>query len=159
LGNSRKIDEIDSCILKTLLKDARTSFIDIAQKCKIQPNVIRTHYNRLKQDGVITGEMTEINPHYLGLDCVAIVGLRVDPEKMASIVSKLEKVPTILQTAKGVGGENLLSFIVARDLQQLNKTIEQLREIDGVTAVDSDPVVYSSQSEFPENLQLIKDDQ
>ena len=158
MGNSRKIDEIDSCILKTLLKDARTSFIDIAQKCKIQPNVIRTHYNRLKQDGVITGEMTEINPHYLGYDCVAIVGLRVDPEKTASIISKLEKISIILQTAKGVGGENLLCFTIAHDLKQLNKTIEQLREIEGVTAVDSEPVVFSSQSEFPENLQLTKED-
>ena len=36
--------------------------------------------------------------------------------------------------------------------------IEQLREMEGVTAVDSDPVVFSSQSEFPENLQLTKED-
>ena len=35
-----KIDKIDSTILKMLLKDARTSFVEIAQNCGVTTNII-----------------------------------------------------------------------------------------------------------------------
>ncbi|XES76631.1 MAG: Lrp/AsnC family transcriptional regulator [Candidatus Bathyarchaeia archaeon] len=159
MGKHRKIDKIDVTILKALLKDARTSFVEIAKDCAVHPNLIRTHYNRLKQDGIITGEITEMNPQSFGYKFFAYGGLRVDPDKMARVISKLEKIPTIMQTAEGVGGRNILCFIIARDIPDLNKTITQLREIEGVTAVDSNPVIQTNRTVFPENLQIAEEEQ
>jgi Lrp/AsnC family transcriptional regulator for asnA, asnC and gidA len=159
LGNHRKIDKIDSIILKALLNDARTSFVEIAKDCEVHPNVIRTHYNRLKQDGIITGEITEMNPQSFGYKFFSYAGLRVDPNMMTSVISKLEKMPTIMQTAEGVGGRNILCFIIAHDIPDLNKTMMQLREIEGVTAVDSNPVIPTGRTAFPENLQIVEEEQ
>jgi Lrp/AsnC family leucine-responsive transcriptional regulator len=56
-----KIDEIDVKILKTLLKDARASFADIARDCIISTNAIVKRFYRLKRTGVIAGTSTMVN--------------------------------------------------------------------------------------------------
>ncbi len=100
-----------------------------------------------------------MNPQSFGYKFFAYAGLRVDPDKMIGVISKLEKIPTIMQTAEGVGGRNILCFIIARDIPDLNKTITQLREIEGVTAVDSNPVIQTNRTVFPENLQIAEEEQ
>ncbi|NLE05285.1 MAG: winged helix-turn-helix transcriptional regulator, partial [Crenarchaeota archaeon] len=111
MEKQRKIDEIDAQILKFLLKDARTSFIEIAKKCNVQANVIRTHYNKLKKDNVITGEIAEIRPESLGYNCRAILRINTDPNKTAIVIKKLQKLSIILQIDTGIGGKNLLCFV------------------------------------------------
>lgn len=155
LGNQRKIDEIDAQILKALLKDARTSFVEIAKDCNVQANTIRTHYNRLKQDGIITDEIVEIIPEVFGYNCRATLRIIADPNKTKSVMSQLKSISTILQIDKGVGGNNLLCFIVARDINHLNKIVERIRGLDGVTAAGSDLWVISNRGVFPENLQIV----
>ncbi len=154
MGHQRKIDDIDKNILKALLKDARTSFTEIAKDCKVQANTIRTHYNRLKQDGIITGEIVEIIPEVLGYNCRATVRISADPTKISIIINQLKKISTITQIDKGVGENNLLCFIVARDINHLNKILERIRELEGVTAAGSDTFVISNRGVFPENLQI-----
>ena len=154
LGTPRRIDEIDAKILMTLLKDSRTSFAQIARECKVQANVIRTHYNRLKRDGVITGEIMEVIPEVFGYNCRATLRISADPNKTTKIISQLRKIPAIIQIDKGVGGKSILCFIVTRDLTQLNKTVERIRGLEGVTAAGSDLLVISNRGVFPENLQI-----
>ena len=154
MRNQRKIDKIDGQILKSLLRDARTSFVEIAKDCNVQASTIRTHYNRLKQDGIITGEIVEINPEVFGYNCRATLRISADPNKIANIISQLKNSSTILQIDKGVGGNNLLCFIIARDLNHLNKIVERIRELEGVTTAGSDLLVISNRGVFPENLQI-----
>lgn len=158
MKSNRSIDKTDACILRYLLKDARTSFVEIAKNCGVHSNVVRTHFNRLKQDGIITGEITEINPQAFGYNFFSLAGLRVESDQIKSVIKKLEKMFMIIQSDVGVGGINLLCFVAARDISQLNDTIEQLRAIEGVTAVDSDLVVLTNRGIFPENLQIAEEE-
>jgi len=158
VGSQLKIDQIDVAILRALLKDARTSFVEIAKECNVQANVIRTHYNRLKQDGIITGEIVEINPESLGYKCRATLRLSVDPNKTPYIMEKLKSSSIILQVDKGVGGKNLLCFLIARDINHLNKIIERIKGFEGVTAAGSDLLMISTRGVFPENLQIVTEE-
>jgi DNA-binding Lrp family transcriptional regulator len=154
LDSQRKIDWIDAKILEALLKDARTSFTEIAKKCNVQANVIRTHYNRLKQDGVITGEILEVQPEFFGYNCRATLRLRVDTNKMESVVNQLKNTPKILRVAEGVGRKNLLCFTITRNIIELNKVVERVKGFSGVTAAEADLWVNTTRSAFPENLQI-----
>ena len=156
LVNQGKIDKIDSIILSMLLKDARTSFADLGRKCGVNPNVIRTHYSRLKQEGVITGEITELNPEYFGYKYSTMIRLKVEPNKIDKAISRLENFPLISRMEVGIGGNNVLCFIWGRDLKDLNRIIERLGEIDGIKSVQSNVVILSEIRECPENLQIRK---
>jgi len=130
------------------------SFVDIAKDCGVKANVVRMHYNNLKQDGIITGEIVEIIPEVIGYNCRATIRLRADPNKIENVIAQLQKTSTILQVAKGVGGNNMVCFIISRDLTHLNKIVERIRGIEGVSTVGSDLLVISDRGVFPENLQI-----
>ena len=49
------LDKIDTIILKSLIKEARTNFSDIAQKCSISTNSIVKRFNKMKKSGIING--------------------------------------------------------------------------------------------------------
>lgn len=154
MGGQRKIDEVDAKILRLLLKDARASFAEIAKDCGVQANVIRTRYNQLKKDGVITGEMVDVQPEVLGYNCRATLRLRVDANKMGNLVDQLKGIPEVLQIAEGVGRKNILCFIITRNITDLNRVIEHIKALKGVTGAEADLWVRTAREVFTENLQI-----
>jgi len=158
LGKQQKIDELDAKILKALLKNGRASFTDIAKNCNVQANVIRTRYNQLKKDGVITGEIIEVQPEVFGFNCRATLRLRVDTSKIKNVADQLEKTPGILRIAEGVGRKNLLCFTIAHNLEDLNKVVKHIKSLNGVTSAEADLWVITTQGAFPENLQIISEE-
>lgn len=154
MGTQRKIDSVDAEILKALLKDARTSFAEIAKICKVQPNVIRTHYHKLKQDGIITGEIIELRPEVFGYDCKATLHMKVNVNKAASVVEQLRTIHEVLQVAEGVGKKNLLCFIITRSIKDLNRIVERIRGLNGVIEAEADLWVTTTGNVFPANLQI-----
>ncbi len=154
MDSQRKIDVTDAKILKALLRDARTSFTEIAKECNVKANVIRTRYNRLKQDGVITGEILEVKPEFFGYNCRATLRLRVDTDKIGSVVNQLKCTPEILRTAEGVGRKNLLCFTITRNITEMNKVVEHVKGFSGVTTAEADLWVMTTRESFPENLQI-----
>jgi Lrp/AsnC family transcriptional regulator for asnA, asnC and gidA len=50
---NKNLDEIDKKILRTLQKDTRTPFKEIANQCKISTDTIKNRYNKLIENKVI----------------------------------------------------------------------------------------------------------
>ena len=73
-------------ILKILLSESRTRFVDIAKECKITVTAVRMRYKRLWRDGVINGEKMLVNPHCLGYRHIVDLGIinAVEDEKEAA---------------------------------------------------------------------------
>ena len=72
LSAEPKIDDIDAKILKTLLKEPRTSFAQIAKDCRLSNTSIRNRFNLMKKSGIINGAIMQINPKSFGYDCIAL---------------------------------------------------------------------------------------
>ena len=47
------LDEIDTKIIKHLLKDARKKFSDIAKDCKVSTATVRNRVNKMEKDGLL----------------------------------------------------------------------------------------------------------
>ena len=153
-----KTDETDAHIIRVLLKEARTSFKEIARSCNVRANLVRTRYNRLKQEGIITGDVMEIRPDVFGYSCSATLRLRVNLDKTEGVSNQLKNIPEIRQIAEGVGRKNLLCFVITRNLTDLNRIIEQIKGLNGVTDAEADLWVKTDRVAFPENLQLIAEE-
>jgi DNA-binding Lrp family transcriptional regulator len=95
LSNRTKIDEVDTKILKTLLKNVRTSFSEIAKDCGMSSNAIRIRFERLKRDGVITGSITQVNPKKLGYGCLAFLLIKAEANEETEVYDFVQKVPNI----------------------------------------------------------------
>lgn len=91
------IDEIDRKILRTLIKDARTPYLEIARDLGISGSAVHQRIAKMEKDGVITGSRLMVKPSELGLDvCVFISITLSEADKYQQVVEALKKVPEIV---------------------------------------------------------------
>jgi Lrp/AsnC family transcriptional regulator for asnA, asnC and gidA len=147
-----KIDEINANILRRLLKDARTSFTELAEENDITPAAAISRYKNLKKTGVIKGSFMQINPQYLGFKCTGYLGLSVEPQKSEEIEEALNKEPYILSTWKRMQENNIGSFFATPNLEYFNTVIEKLNMRPHVKSIQ--PLIHVGflDNDHPENL-------
>ena len=151
-----KLDEVDVKILKAMLKDARTSFSDIAKDCGISTNSIRMRFERLKKAGVIKGAVTQINPKSLGYNCIAFLGIQVDTAQEESVYNFLEKTPNLLLNNRRIGRYDIKSIAVLKSIDDLARTIKHVYGNPYVRKVETSIWFDTTKICRPENLEIKK---
>ena len=149
-----KMDQVDVRILKTLLKNPRTSFRKIAKDCKLSSNSIRLRFERLKEVGIITGAVMQVNPKSLGYDCIAFLGIQADPVKKKIVCDFLEKMPNIIQSIQPMGRYNIFSFVAINSVDELAQIVEQVGNHPEVWNVEACIWVDVTKMDRPENLEI-----
>ena len=95
------LDEIDQSIIEAMRVDGRISFSRIASQQGVSPGMIRLRYNRLVELGVLK-VVAISNPLHLGYQTMALIGIRVDGNKLIEVadnVSKLDEVIYLIITS------------------------------------------------------------
>jgi Lrp/AsnC family transcriptional regulator for asnA, asnC and gidA len=137
MHNRKKLDQIDAKILKILLKEARTSFTDIAKECQITIGAVRMRYKNMVKAGIINGQIMQVNPQSLGYKCIADIGIitSMDNEKK---VSEFLKTRQYVQHILGLFGKYNIGVKVAlKDVKQLTEIIEDLESNIYIKHVDA----------------------
>lgn len=146
-----KIDEIDVKILKALLKDARTSFADIARECGVSTNAIVKRFSRLKRTGVIAGTSLIVDMEVLGFKFALSIGINVDRAEELRLLEVLRKMPNIFDFQQQVGKFDIHGGAMTRSFEQIDVIRNIIRRQRGVKSVritaNLDKHVF-----FPENL-------
>lgn len=154
LKKIKKLDEIDYKILKMLMADSRTSFSKIAKESRTSVSNIRNRFNRLKKEGIIKGEIMDINPTVLGYKTTAIIMLKVVSSAFSDISAQLKDIPGVLAFAKGFGRKNVVCFVATHDTDELNELVENIRNISGVLETETNLQVGPHRSSYPENIRF-----
>lgn len=138
----KKMDEIDSFIIKRMTEDARVSFRKIAEELGVSPDTVISRYRALKEEGVIRGSTVVLDPKKIGYKGMAafmidisptyITATKVTPPKTAAILEKVIKMPDIILATKTVGDHDLLAIAVIRDVEHLIATGADIARIPGV---------------------------
>ncbi len=138
MSSGIKIDAVDAKILKALLRDARTSFTEIAKNCKITVGAVRMRYKRLWKAGIINGEIMEVNPHALGFEYVVDLGIitRIEDEKEVTEFLK-NKQYKYMNVVGPFGRYNVWAVAVFNNIQELTETIQELESHPCVKRVES----------------------
>jgi Lrp/AsnC family transcriptional regulator for asnA, asnC and gidA len=152
LQNDVKIDEIDAKMLRMLLAEARTTFTAISKECHITVGAVRMRYQRLIKDGVITGQVTLINPHSLGFRHIIDLGIITSVEDEESVASYLEAKPYMSEMVKHLGKYSFYGKVTLKDLNKLSSIIEDLEVNPKIQRVEA--LIWSEaiNVEYPQNL-------
>ncbi|MCW4015633.1 MAG: Lrp/AsnC family transcriptional regulator [Candidatus Bathyarchaeota archaeon] len=129
------IDEIDAKILKTLLLDVRTSFVDIAKDCGVSTNTIVKRYYKLRQSGVITGTSLIVNLDDAGYDFVISTDMNVEPNYEGAILETLNNMPNCIDHFPVVGNYDVHAIFVVRNFQEIDQVRNQIKTQKGITRV------------------------
>ncbi len=122
-----KIDEIDLNIIRTLQKDARSSFADIAKNCRVSIDTISKRFKRLRRNGVARGTTVLLNPKSFGYDCVASFGIRVDYPHVRDVIDFVGKIPEVVFCTPSMGRHNIFALAVLRNVGRLGQVKEYIK--------------------------------
>jgi Lrp/AsnC family transcriptional regulator for asnA, asnC and gidA len=152
MRNNIKIDEINAKILRTLLRESRTSFTEMAKDCKISVGAVRMRYKHLWEAGIIVGEMMLVNPHSLGYKYISDLGIVTAVEHEKEVVEFLKSKPYISHIVGPLGKYNFWAKVALHDIQQLAGILEDLESNSYIKHVDALIWVEAINLEHAENL-------
>jgi Lrp/AsnC family transcriptional regulator for asnA, asnC and gidA len=131
------LDETDLKIIETLRKDGRVAFAQIAEQLSVSPGMIRQRYNRLVDMGYLKVAAIT-NPLRMGLKTMAMIGVRVDGDKMLQVAEQIAAFDEVVYIVIVSGRYDILAEVFCRDHAELLTFLtEKLSRVDGVRETES----------------------
>lgn len=127
--NNRKLDDIDTQILKQLEEDGRRSYRQIAEKLNLSVGTITNRVHKLKNEGIIKGFQLELDYTQLGYNIETIIELDLNG-KLEDITNKYPD--NIISAHKTTGQYDGLLITRFTDTQELNHFLEKLTKEENV---------------------------
>jgi Lrp/AsnC family leucine-responsive transcriptional regulator len=122
-------DEADLAILDLLGQNARRTFGDIGDRVGLSAPAVKRRLDRLEETGVVLGYTTRLDHVKLGRPLEAFAEIRfagnARVDEIASIGDGIDEVEAVYIIA---GDPDAIVFIRARDVQDLKKVIDRLRQ-------------------------------
>ena len=133
------LDSIDKKILRFLIQNARTPFLEIARECGISGAAIHQRIKKLEELGVIQGSRLVVAPKSLGFDVCAFIMIRTsDITRQQDTVELLSKVPEVVECHYITGSYNLLIKVYCVDNEHLMRTIfDRILHVQGVASTQT----------------------
>jgi len=131
----KKIDNIDTKIIKLLQKNGRMSNTEIAKRVGVSETTVRYRMQRLIKEEYI--EIAAIiDPMKLGNGVEGNIRIHADIKKMEQVTQKLKRIPELLYVARVSGKADFDTSFFAKNMQDARILIDRINIIDGVTDTD-----------------------
>jgi len=128
-----KLDETDKKVISELVKNARVSIVNIADKLKITPIIVRTRMKKFETKGIINQFRIDIDLKKIGLELYkTIIHLqrysKEDERKFLESVNKISNIQYFIRNLTQIELE-----LVAKNYQEYNEIINKIkREFSGI---------------------------
>ena len=126
------LDDLDKRILKMLQFNGRLSYADLSRELDVAEATIRFRVNRLVSSGVITRFAALLDPAKVGMKVSGAILLKIDPAYLEEACKQLFSFSETQYLFQSTGEYDVVSVIVARDMEHLNNLIKKTKIIPGV---------------------------
>lgn len=125
----------DIKLIKLLMDNARTPYTKLADELGVSEGAVRKRIKVLEKRGIIRKFTVDVDPKTLGYKLDTLIGVDTTPEKYLSIVEELRRMKEIVELYTSAGDHMLMFRMWFKDSEDLNKFINSLGKMDGVTRV------------------------
>jgi len=129
---STGLDDLDKRILKLLQLNCRVSFADLSRELEIPEATVRFRVNRLISSRVITRFTALLDPTKVGMKVSGAILLKIDPAFLEEACRQLVSFNETQYLFQSTGEYDVVSVIVARDMDHLNDLVKKTKFIVGV---------------------------
>ena len=132
----KNLDKIDVKILRTLQKNIRTPFKEIANQCNISTDTIKNRYNKLIENEVIRGSTIVVNPKKMDQGNLVIIGIKVVQKFSDSVVRMIKKMKGLCFVTKSIGQYDIEAIFLLEDIEQIGITKDKIEDFPQVKSAD-----------------------
>jgi len=123
------MDAVDRRIIGLLLEDGRASYAAIGDDVGLSASAVKRRIDRLVADGIISGFTVVLDPDVLGWSTEAYVEVHcrgtISPDDLRAAFSR---VPEVHSAATVSGAADAMLRIVAKDVRDLERALERVRQ-------------------------------
>ena len=123
---SESLDDIDRALVEELERDADRPNVELARRVGLSPAATLHRVRRLKESGVITGIRANVDAAAVGypLQVYVAVTLSEHTERShARFEAAARRLPQVLSADWVTGETDVLMWVVARDVAQLQRVL------------------------------------
>ena len=139
------LDIIDRRIVSALQEDGALSIADLAERLGMTPPPCWRRVRRLKDVGVLTGQVWLVDPESVGLDVTIYATVKLashDAKATAAFREEVKNLPEILECYILLGSVDALLKIVVPDIKYYeNFFYKKLSQMPGVRSVNSNVIL------------------
>ena len=127
------LDDFDREIIRLLQADGRMPFLTIANELGLAEGTVRRRVAKLLDEGLVR-IVGIADPFKVGLNTVAVVGLKVERGKIESIAEALSALPEVRYVALSTGNYDLvIEVVVSSNDELLAFLVDTLSGIQGIS--------------------------
>ena len=135
MNQTVEIDEIDSKILRALIKDARAKLKSIAKDCGISSVSALNRIKRLKSLGIITGAVLFSNLATFELPIVATIGINLKGNH-EEVIKLIEEKTNAVEISASFGKYDICALVHAESIAELDRIAYSMKKLLGVINVE-----------------------
>lgn len=126
------LDDFDREIIRLLQYDGRMPFLTIANKLELAEGTVRRRVSRLLDEGLLR-IVGITDPFKVGLNTVAVVGMKVDRGRINAIAQELSALNEVRYVALSTGNYDLVvEVVVSSNDELLIFLVDTLKSIPGI---------------------------
>lgn len=142
------IDEIDKKILSEYLRDARSSFREVASKIGVAVGTVLSRVRKMEKEGLIKGYSVILDHEKLGYELTAITEITVSKGKLIEMEKEIAKFPNICAVYDVTGLTDAIIIAKFHNREELSKFTKVLLGMPFVERTNTHIVLTTVKEDF-----------
>jgi len=130
-------------LLTALFDTTRPNVLELSRRLGVARNTVQARLDRLHADGVVAGYGPAVRVAGLGYGVLAFVTLQIAQGTGEQVVTGLGAIPEVLEVHKITGPNDLLVRLATRSNEDLERVIEQILTLPGITRTSTNLALAS----------------
>ncbi len=133
------IDNLDRKILKTLMADARTPFLEIARANDVSGPTIHQRMTKLESIGIIDSIKLIVRPEKMGYSLTVFIGVFLEKGSLYDHTIKiLKEIPEVTECYYTTGNYSLFLKLLCRNTEHLMEILnKRIQPIEGIVRTET----------------------
>ena len=148
-----QIDKLDRNILRILMQDARTPYLEIARSCGVSGATVHLRIQKLEKLKIIKGSRLIVDPSKLGVGICAFLGVYLDRgSSYQEVADHFRKIDEVVECHYTTGIYSVFIKIYCRNTEHLRMVLnEKIQQIPNVVRTDT---LISLEETFERQIKL-----
>lgn len=139
MNRPHELDDIDRRILTILVRDATTSYSEVARQLHVSGGTVHGRMARLEELGIVRSATLELDLQKVGFTIQAFLGIYLLKSSYCdAVIERLRDIPEVISVHFTTGSYNLFARVACRDTLHLRNVLhDQVQQIEGVERTET----------------------
>ena len=125
-------DNLDQALISQLRADGRASISQLAKELRVSRGTVQNRLDRLLESGTILGFTIRVRQGLEDDFVTAIMLIEVAGKSTSQVIRALRGIPELRSIHTTNGAWDLIADLAAKNLQEFDRVLRDVRLIDGV---------------------------